>query len=321
MRLRKTQETDPYAPRTSPDAIAHDWVRQHYPDLDLRKWEPREDLRQAPPAQLAWKREEVILAMDFYVSAGADRGAPVPGRGSAEIIQLSGLLQQLSAYPPELQGEKYRDPDGVYLELMNLRAIQAEGELGMNACSRLDAAVWREYVDDRDRLHSEAEAIHARLQDGTIQPAQPEPVVEDVDIEQQHTETFMVRPSGEPRPAERAEQKLVLQYREYMAAKGIAVRRKRYVPAGEVRPIYSDVWVEARNALLEAKNSDNRDAVRQAIGQLYDYRRFHEPTVRLAALFPYQPNADRLALLRSAGVEAVWPQGEGFQDSARGAFV
>jgi hypothetical protein len=321
MRLRKTQEVDPYASRTSPDAIAHGWVRQHYPDFDLRKWEPDEDLHQAPPDWLAWKREEVILAMDFYISVGADRGAPVPGHSSAGIIQLSSLLQKLSAYPPELQGEKYRNPNGVYLELMNLRAIQAEGEHGMNVCSGLDAAVWREYVDDRDRLHSEAEAIRARLQDGTIQPAQPEPVVEDVDIEQQHRETFVVRPSGEPRPAERAEQKLVLRYREYMAAKGIAVRRKRYVPAGEVWPIYSDVWVEARNALIEAKNSDNRDAVRQAIGQLYDYRRFHEPTVRLAALFPYQPNADRLALLRSAGVEAVWPLGEGFQDSARGAFV
>lgn len=146
-------------------------------------------------------------------------------------------------------------------------------------------------------------------------------MVEDVDIEQQHTETFMVTPSGEPRPAERAEQKLVLRYRDYMAAKGILVRRKKYLPAGEVRPIFSEVSVEDRHALIEAKNSDNRDAVRQSIGQLYDYRRFHEPPVRLAVLFPYRPNDDRLALLRSAGVEAVWPHGTGFRDSAHGAFV
>lgn len=44
MRLRKTQEADPYARRTSEDAIAHGWVRQHYPDLDLREWEPSERL-------------------------------------------------------------------------------------------------------------------------------------------------------------------------------------------------------------------------------------------------------------------------------------
>ena len=250
--------------------------------------------------------------MDFYVTVGAS-GRPFPGHDSAEIVQLSGLLKKLSAYPPELQGEKYRNPNGVYLKMMNLRAIQAEGEHGMNAYSQLDAAVWREYVDDLPRLHAEAEAIRARLQEGAIQPAKAEPVMEDVDIEQQHTETFMVTPSGEPRPAERAEQKLVLHYRDYMAAKGIAVRRKKYLPAGEVRPIYSDAWVEDRHALIEAKNSDNRDAVRQAIGQLYDYRRFHEPPVRLAVLLPYQPNAERLDLLRSAGVEAVWPHGSGFR--------
>ena len=39
-RLRITQEADPYASRTSEDAIAHAWVRQHYPDLDLEQWQP-----------------------------------------------------------------------------------------------------------------------------------------------------------------------------------------------------------------------------------------------------------------------------------------
>jgi hypothetical protein len=38
------------------------------------------------------------------------------------------------------------------------------------------------------------------------------PVMVDVEIEQQHTERFMVSPSGEPREAERTEQKLVLRY-------------------------------------------------------------------------------------------------------------
>jgi hypothetical protein len=106
-----------------------------------------------------------------------------------------------------------------------------------------------------------------------------------------------------------------------MAAKGIAVGRKKYTPAGEVRPIYSDVWVEDRDALIEAKNSDSRGAIRQAIGQLYDYRRFHQTPILLAVLLPYQPNEDRLNLLRSAGIEAIWPHGTGFRDSANGAFV
>jgi hypothetical protein len=153
----------------------------------------------------------------------------------------------------------------------------------------------------------EAEAIRARVEDGSILPASTVTLTEDVDIEQQHTETYLVTPSGQPRAAERAEQLLVRRYHDYMTNKGVPVRRKRYLPAGEVRPIYSDIWVEARHALIEAKNSDSRDAVRQAIGQLYDYRRFHEPPIHIAALFPYKPNRDRLDLLQSAFVQAVWP--------------
>jgi hypothetical protein len=275
----------------------------------------------SPRVRLDWTREEIILAMDFYVRIGAFAGGPIPGRESTEITGLSGLLRELSAYPPERQGEKYRNPGGVYLKLMNLRAIQSEGAHGMNAFSRLDAAVWREYVDDLPRLHDEAAAIRARLQEGAIKPAVAQTVVEDVEIEQQHTENFMVTPSGEPRPAQRAEQKLVLRYRDYMAAKGIRVSRKRYLPAGEIRPIYSDAWVEDRRALIEAKNSDSRDAIRQAIGQLYDYRRFHQPPLQLAVLLPYKPNAERLDLLQSAGIEAVWLHEPGFRDSAHGAFI
>lgn len=272
-------------------------------------------------ARLDWTREEVILAMDLYIRSGAFASGSVPGESSIDVAELSGLLRKLSAHPPELQGEKYRNTDGVYLKLMKLRAIQTNGAHGMNAYSRQDAAVWREYVDDFPRLHEEASAIRARLAEGAIKPAKTASMMEDVEIEQQHTERFMVSPSGEPRPAERAEQRLVLQYRDYMASKGIKVRRGKYLPAGEVRPIYSDAWVEARGALVEAKNSDSRDAIRQAIGQLYDYRRFHEPNVRLAVLLPYPPNAERLDLLRSAEVEALWPHGPGFRDSARGAFT
>jgi hypothetical protein len=272
-------------------------------------------------ARTDWTREEVILAMDLYVSVDALNGAPIPGASSAEILQLSGLLQEMGAYPLELRGEKYRNADGVYLKLMNLRAVQTDGQHGMNAYSRVDAAVWREFIDDLPRLQAEAARIRSGLHEGVIRPAAKRALIEDVDIEWQHTEVSLVSSSSEPRTAERAEQKLVLRYREYMEAKGITVRRKRYFATGEVRPIYSDIWVEARRALIEAKNSDSRDAVRQAIGQLYDYRRFHEPPVHLAVLLPYEATGDRLDLLRSAGVETVWPHGAGFRDSAHGTFV
>jgi hypothetical protein len=272
-------------------------------------------------AGLDWVREEIILAMDLYVAAGAFDGGPIPGQRSSDIIQLSRLLRQLSAYPKKLQGNNYRKPGEVYLKMMDLHAIQTDDTRGMSADSQVDAMVWQEFADDLPRLREEAEAIRVLLSEGAIQPAGMWPRMEDVNIEQQHTEAYVVNPSGEPRAAERAEQNLVIRYRDYMAAKGIVVGRKRYWPVGEVRPIYSDAWVEDRYALIEAKNSDGRDAIRQAIGQLYDYRRFHKTPIRLAVLFPYRPEAERLDLLRSAGIEALWPEGAGFLDSADGAFI
>jgi hypothetical protein len=275
----------------------------------------------AKHVRLDWTREEIILTMDLYVTTGAFDGGPIRGQTSADVGQLSRLLKELNAYPKELQGEKYRNPDGVNLKLRNLRAIQTEGAHGMPAHSHLDEAVWDEFASDLPRLHEEAAAVHAQLREGVIQPAKMWPTMKDVDIEQQHTETYVVNPSGEPRAAERAEQKLVVRYRDYMAAKGITVGRKEYWPEGEGRPIYSDAWVEDRHALIEAKASDSREVIRQAIGQLYDYRRFHQSPIRLAVLLPYQPKAERLDLLRSAGIEAIWRYGAGFRDSADSEFV
>jgi hypothetical protein len=273
------------------------------------------------PGQLDWTREEIILAMDFYVTCGAISGGPIPGQHTIEIARLSTLLKKLSAYPPEVQSEKYRNTHGVYLKLMNLRAVQTGGTHGMNRISQADAAVWRDYIDNPDALHAEATAIRQRLAEGVLIPASTTaPTVEDVAIEARHTERFMSNPSGEPREAERAEAALVHRYQAHLAAKGIIVSRKRY-RAGQVRPMFCDLWVQDRHALIEAKNSDSRERLRMAIGQLYDYRRFHEPPVHLAVLLPHKPRPDGLALLQSANIEAIWPHGARFRDSANGAFV
>jgi hypothetical protein len=206
-----------------------------------------------PREQLVWTQEELILALDFYFEVGADTGQPIPGQSTARIRQLSDLIRRLSAYPAERQAETYRNANGVYKKLMNLRAVQVGGGHGLSSFGQRDAAVWREFMDNRARLHAEAEAIRTQLRQGVIGPASAEVRIEDTEIEQQHTESYVVNPSGEPRSAERAEQKLVIRYRDHMKAKGIEVRRKRYVPTGEVRPIYCDAWVEELRALIEAK--------------------------------------------------------------------
>lgn len=272
-------------------------------------------------ARLDWKRDEVVLALDLYVGSGASKGGPVPRQASGDVQGLSDLLRRLSAYPPSIQPENYRSPHSVHLKLMNLRSVQTHGKEGMPDHSRLDEAVWNEFDGAEDALAAEALDLRAAIEVGAAGPAKNKPAVDDIPVERQNATTYEVTTVTRTRAAQRAEQSLVHEYKKHLEAKGLKVGRKRYRPAGEVRSTYSDLWIPARNALVEAKSSDARDAVRQAIGQLFDYRRFHDAAPVLAVLFPYKPEADRIDLLRSAGIEAVWRTRAGFRDTARGLLT
>lgn len=132
-----------------------------------------EPLPAAGAGQLIWTREEIILAMDFYVTCGALGGRSVPGKLTSQIAGLSGLLKTLSAYPPEVQDEKYRNTNGVYQKMMNLRYVDTGGRGGLRGASQSDKAVWRDYIDNLDALHAEAAAIRLRLEEGIL--ARPRP--------------------------------------------------------------------------------------------------------------------------------------------------
>jgi hypothetical protein len=68
--------------------------------------------------------------------------------------------------------------------------------------------------------------------------------------------------------------------------------------------------------LIEAKTasegSAGRSQVRQAIGQLYDYRFTHMPKnkVDLAVLLRKEPSAHVQRLLASLGIELLWFKGK-----------
>jgi hypothetical protein len=71
---------------------------------------------------------------------------------------------------------------------------------------------------------------------------------------------------------------------------------------------------------MEAKNSDNRDALRQAIGQLYDCHRFHHPSLRLAAMLPYHRTRNASISCQAPVLEQCGPMGQ-VSSSAHGAFI
>ena len=75
-------------------------------------------------------------------------------------------------------------------------------------------------------------------------------------------------------------------------------------------------WKKGRDLLIEAKTASDgttgRSQIRQAIGQLYDYRFRLMPkdNVDLAILLPREPKSDIEALLNSLGIGLLWFEGK-----------
>jgi hypothetical protein len=285
-------------------------------------------MREAGSVALEWTREEEILALAAYVEFRSHVSGKIPDTTHPVTKELSNTLRRLSAHPLEKQDASYRSVNSVRLKLANFVAAQGDQQ-GMPNISRMDLAIWREFAGKWDVLSAEAAAIRAGMDSGDIQPARldvvkaEQPIATEIAIEHHNADSFDVSPSTAPRTGTRAEAPLVRAYFDHMRAHGIQVCRMMYRPAGEVSPLYCDAWVKERTLLVEAKHSQARDALRQAIGQLYDYRRFHAPLPSLAVLLPYKPTGDRRDLLNSAEIAAIWPnhKGTGFEDSAGGTFV
>jgi hypothetical protein len=143
-----------------------------------------------------------------------------------------------------------------------------------------------------------------------------------VPIEEQNTERVYVQPNHEPYEAERREQQLVLAYFQFLREKGLHVTRHLIRPEGEAKPMFSDLYDATRNNLLEAKGTVTREAIRMAIGQLADYRRFIEPRPSCGVLLPERPRPDLETLLSTESVAMVWPIEDGkFADNHAGAFT
>ncbi|MDI7925242.1 hypothetical protein [Ferirhizobium litorale] len=145
---------------------------------------------------------------------------------------------------------------------------------------------------------------------GAILPNQP--VFEDVPLEGYFTERMVVEPSREPYEAERKEAELVRQFADYVRAMGLQIVRRRILPKGEAKPIFTDIYLPTKNLLVEAKGSVERGSLRMAIGQLSDYRRFFEGA-DCAVLVPSKPRDDLLDLCESQSISVFWPIDGGFQ--------
>ncbi|MBY3757731.1 restriction endonuclease [Azospirillum formosense] len=134
---------------------------------------------------------------------------------------------------------------------------------------------------------------------------------EEVPVEEQWTEKAFVDPAREPYEMERREAKLVLALRDYLRSQGHSVVRLKLLPEGEAKPILTDLYDKTANLLVEAKGTTERGAVRMALGQLADYRRFLDAP-KCAILLPAEPRLDLKRLAAAEAVTLIWPTGTGF---------
>jgi hypothetical protein len=284
--------------------------------------------RRSPP----WHRDEIILALDLYVRRGCLGGGQLPGKDDTDVIELSRLMNALPIWTPDQRAQTFRNPAGVALKLANFRAIERLTGLergtrgaeqlprGMESFSVLDRVVFEEYLGRWQELRFEAEAIGWTADSlapfATAETSAPYRAG-DAPVDGGGATDYEVATSAGGRRS-RSEAELVSSYSAYMLARGHEVVGRHYRSVDESRPLRADLMVRDLNVLVEAKASDARYAVRMAIGQLFDYRRYETSEPRLAVLVPREPVRDLTALLDSLSIGCVWPKASGFADTVDG---
>ncbi|MFD0330482.1 hypothetical protein ACFQZC_25505 [Streptacidiphilus monticola] len=117
----------------------------------------------------------------------------------------------------------------------------------------------------------------------------------------------------EPRVVRRREGALRTAFEERLVALGHEVGTYQLQIRGERGVFTTDLFDATDKVLFEAKSSSSRHAIREAVGQLMDYRRhISAPGLRCAVLLPERPNDDLQNFLQSVGIASVYRDGDDF---------
>jgi len=107
--------------------------------------------------RLKWTFQETLLAFDFYLK---HRQGGIPGVESEEIVGLSQQIRGLAMYPEHLQGSKYRNANGVYQKIMNIRTHDPEySGRGLEHGATLDREIWNRFAGKLDKVEWLADEI------------------------------------------------------------------------------------------------------------------------------------------------------------------
>lgn len=120
-----------------------------------------------------WDKDELILALDLYMQ---HRSNP-PGKTSAEVRELSEVLNNLATQRGLTTGNDYRNANGVYMKMMNFRRFVPEytglGKVGLTRGNAMEEALWNQYSSDTASLRALAQMIRDAVA-ARIIPPKPE---------------------------------------------------------------------------------------------------------------------------------------------------
>jgi 5-methylcytosine-specific restriction protein A len=118
----------------------------------------------SPKRNPPWSRDELILALDLYMT----NPTSPPSHASAEVAALSETLSRMARVLGLSADDRFRNANGVYMKMMNFRrldpAFTGMGMKGLTRGNKDEAIVWDEFAGDRARLAEVASAIRAAVE-------------------------------------------------------------------------------------------------------------------------------------------------------------
>jgi 5-methylcytosine-specific restriction enzyme A len=127
----------------------------------------------------AWSRDELIVTLDFYFR----HKDKIPGKKSQEVKELSGLLNRIGSQIHTIQSDDFRNPNGVYMKLMNYRGLDPNhSSQGLKHGGKGDQEVWNEFSSDLEKCQRHAQAITTAIHELEID-ADTEPNTDETEFE------------------------------------------------------------------------------------------------------------------------------------------
>ena len=114
-----------------------------------------------------WSRDELIVTLDFYLQ----HNPSIPDKRSSQISELSDFLNRLQMKLGGETGDKFRNPNGVYMKLMNFRRFDPSYEgKGLERGGKDEEVVWNLYSSNPSELRELTASIKSLVLSGDPVP-------------------------------------------------------------------------------------------------------------------------------------------------------